>query len=198
MFTKSANKMTESLVSNNIIDRSDFEIYRIGFEMGFAIIAYVLTTLSIGFIFRMPLESLLFIFAFYPLRSYVGGFHTSNHFRCYWLSMLATVAVLFTIRFVVSMYSAPLIVVIAGICVAIMFFLVPVQDANRPLEDIEIRVFGRRARIVLGAELAALIIASAVGLITISAIIFCTILLSGIAVFAGAIKNKVKSIEPLS
>jgi len=198
MFAKSASKITTSLVNNGTIDNSEFEIYHFGFEMGFAIIANVLTTLAIGFIFRMPLESLLFLAVFIPLRSYVGGFHASNHLRCYWLSTLAVVAVLLAIRFVVSIYSVPMIIIVAGMCVVAMSILVPVQDDNRPLDEVEIRVFGRRARTVLCIEFIALVTTTAAGLITISSILFCTILLSGFAVFAGAIKNRIIRIEALN
>ena len=197
MFTKGANKVTESLINNGTINRADFELYRFGFEVGFAIIANILTTLAIGFLFSMPLESLLFLVAFIPLRSYVGGFHTSNHFRCYWLSILAVVAVLFAVRFVVSIYNPLVLIVISSICAIVMFILVPVQDANRPLEDIEIRVYGRRARIVIGIEFSVMVGLTVTGFEVISAILFCTILLSGIAVCAGTIKNYVKPIKAL-
>ena len=197
MFAKAANNLTKSLIDNDVINRSDFELYRFGFEVGFAIMANILTTLVIGILFRMPLESLMFLAAFIPLRSYVGGFHTSNHLRCYWLSIPAVIAVLFSVRYVASIYSPIYLILIGGICVIIMFILVPVQDANRPLDSLEIRVYGRRAKIVIGIEFSAMVILALAGFRTISAIIFCTLLLSCIAVCAGAIKNYIKPIKAL-
>jgi len=198
MFNKSANRLTESLIGSGVVDRADFELYRFGFEIGFAIIANILTTVAISFLFRMPLESLLFLVAFIPLRSYAGGFHASNHFRCYWLSIIAVIAVLFSVRFIATIDSVLIFVVIGGICAAIMFALVPAQDANRPLEEIEIRVYGRRARIVLCVEYIAMIVLSVLGLASAAAVVFCAILLSGVAVFAGAFKNFIKPITPIS
>lgn len=195
MFRHCAGKLTSSLVENNVISAEDFELYSFGFEMTFAVAANILTTLLIGILFRMPLESLLFLTAFIPLRSYAGGFHASGHFRCYWLSTVAVIAVLFATRFVLSIYSEDVVLIIGFVCAGTMFVLVPVQDSNRPLEDIEIRVFRRRAKIVLCVEVITMAASLALGLKMITAVLFCTLFFTCVSACAGALKNCIKHIK---
>lgn len=188
MFIKGANRLTNSLVNNGVISESDFELYSFGFEMGFAIVANILTTLVIGLCFRMPLESLVFLAAFIPLRSYIGGFHAANHLRCYILSNIAVIAVLASAHFVTSIYNDAFIITTGLVCLVIIFFLAPVQDANRPLEDIEFYVFRRRARIILCAEALLAAILFLVDAKTTVSVLLCTFALACISVCAGAIK----------
>ena len=189
MFTKSADKLTEYLIKNGFIQRPEYEVYRFGFETVLAVSANFAFALIIGFAVRMPLETLLFLAAFIPLRQYIGGFHTANNVRCFFVSALAVTAALLAIRYVLNVYNAPAILIISGICVIIMFFIVPVADANRPLDEVEKRIFGRRARIVLCIEIIVLAISIAIGLRIIAAIIFCTLLLAFISSCAGVLKN---------
>ena len=152
MFKSSAEKITRILANSGIIAESDYELYSFGFEMGFAQVTFLLTAVFIGLLIHMPIESLIFLVAFTPLRSYVGGFHASSYFRCYWLSALAVIVVLITVRFVLRAYHIAVILIIGLICAAVMFVLVPVQDPNRHLEEIEVRIYGKRAKIMLGME----------------------------------------------
>ena len=195
MFTKSADKLTEHLIKNGFIPRNEHEIYKFGLEAVFAVCTNVISAMIIGFILRMPLETLLFLAAFIPLRQYIGGFHTANNVRCFFISAIAVTAVLLATRFVLHAYSVPVIVIISGLCAIIMFFIVPIADANRPLDDVEKRVFGRRARIVLCVELTVLVISIALGLRVIASIIFCTLLLAFISSCAGMLNNYISSIN---
>lgn len=195
MFKHNAGQITRSLIANGVIAESDFELYNFGFEMALSIAANIITTIFIGILFKMPMESLLFLTAFIPLRSYVGGFHAPNHFNCYWLSVVAVVAVLLASRFVLSVYNIAAVIIIGIICSAIMFMLVPVQDANRPLDDIEILVYGRRARIVICVEIFTLITLISLGFETAVSVLICVLILTCLTVCMGAIKNYIK---PLS
>jgi accessory gene regulator B len=143
----------------------------------------------------MPLESLLFLTAFIPLRSYVGGFHASNHFKCYWISTLAVITVLAAVRLILNVYNAALLMTIGLLCAGIMFFLVPVPDANRPLEEIEVRVYGRRARVILCIEILVMAVLSALDIKSVVTIVFCTICLAFLSTCAGVVKNHIKPVK---
>jgi len=189
MFKYSAEKLTNILIENKVISEEDSDLYSYGFEIGFSIVANILTTILIGLAFKMPLESIAFLMAFIPLRSYIGGFHASNHIRCYWLSVFAVIAVLFAARFVLNIYNLPVIIGIGSICAIIMFILVPVKETNRPLDEVEIRIFRHRARIIICLELFVMLALSFIGLKTIVSILFCTFCLTCISTCAGVIRN---------
>jgi accessory gene regulator B len=187
MFRNSAKKLVGMLITNGVILENDSEIYCYGFEIGFSVLANILTTLSIGMMLGMTIESLCFLLAFVPLRSYAGGFHTSNHFRCYWLSSLAVLITLIASRFFLTVYNETVIIWSGIIFVFLMFILVPVQDSKRRLDEIEIIIFRRRARIVLSIDLLLLFMLLAAGLKSIVSILICTLCLTSVSTCGGAL-----------
>jgi len=195
MFTKSARKLTKSLVDNEVIPESEFEAHCIGFEMSFAIAANIVTTLAIGFAFRMPLESLLFLAAIIPLRSYAGGYHASSHFRCYLFSIVAVIAILSSMGLILSMYSAGIFMGAGVVCATIMFFLAPVQHPNRPLIDSEVYISRQRARIILCIETFALAAFLALGWRVAASILLCTMLLVCVSACVGAVMNYLRQAD---
>ena len=189
MFKNGAQRLTENLIVCGIVSEKDSELYRYGFEIGFSMLANILTTITIGVLLKMPLESLIFLAAFIPVRSYVGGFHASNHFRCYWFSVFAVVVVLLAARLFVAMLNTAAIIGLGAICVILMFALVPVQDANRPLDAEAVYVFKRKARIVLAVELAVLAVLTVIGPKAIASVLLCTLCLTCISTCVGTLKN---------
>ena len=185
--------MTNSLVDNGVIPESEFEAHFLGFEMGFAIAANIMTTLAVGFAFRMPLESLLFLVAFIPLRSYAGGYHASTHLRCYAFSVFAIIAVLGSLRFIVSVYNTGVFIGIGILFTMILFFLAPVQHPNRSLGENEVRTFRRCARIILCIEMLALAVFLALGWGVAASVLLCTLLLVCASACAGAVQNYLKN-----
>jgi len=190
MFTKTAGKITHNLIRRSVIAEADFELYNFGFEMGLSILANIATTLFIGLLFRMPLESLLFLAAFIPLRSYVGGFHASNYTRCYWLSTLVVVVVLVAVRLVSLAYHAAVFLCAGAFFAAVMFLLVPVPDPNRPLEDIEVRVYRRRGRLILCAEYAVYTVLAVLGLKTAVTVLLSTFCMTCATACIGSVRNR--------
>jgi len=189
MFAKYAQKLTGNLIKNMVISESDAEVYRFGFEAGFAIIANVLVTLIVGFILGMPLESLLLLAVFIPLRSCAGGIHASNNIKCTVLSALAVFSSLIAAHIAVSYLNA-VVVLIAGVaCSAIILALAPVQDANRPLDKAETRLLKQRTLKVLCAEITILILLLSFGLKAAALVLVCTLCLVCLSICVGALKN---------
>ena len=49
-------------------------------------------------------------------------------------------------------------ITISVISALIIFFLSPVEDTNKPLDAAEVKVYGKKARIILGLELGVLVL----------------------------------------
>jgi accessory gene regulator B len=137
----------------------------------------------------MQLESLLFLAAFIPLRSYVGGYHASSYFRCYWVSTATIIAVFVMMKLALAVFNASLLVFIGGVCAIIISVLAPVQDKNRPFDDIEKHVYGLRARIVLCIEFLIMVAFALIGTESAVTLIFCVLCLTCITACVGAVKN---------
>jgi accessory gene regulator B len=150
MFRGVSAKLTDKLISLKTIDSDDREIYEFGIQHIFITILNLITVLIIGFLLRSTKEALVFIVAFIPLRIFAGGFHFSTPTRCYIFSSCFVAAVLLAMRY----YSISLLIYCLLYCMASIIILVfsPVEDKNKPLDQLEKRVYRKRTIIVFAVE----------------------------------------------
>ena len=150
MFEVLSERITEWLLANEAIPREDKEIYRYGIQQGMIALVNLGTTMIIGMVFGKLLESLLFMTAYIPLRSFAGGYHAKTAVRCYFFSIVMISAVLWGMRYVT--YSSLIFGWLTAISGSVIWFLVPVEDRNKPLDDVEKVVYRKRARGIVLAE----------------------------------------------
>lgn len=156
MFTKLSDTITESLAENGRIESENLELCRYGVKQLLTILLNWITTLVIGWLFGMIWESIVFTAAYIPLRSYAGGFHAKTPLRCYVYSILMIAAVLTVLRFVPGQigYDGAAYLV-SGV---VFWKLAPVEDPNKPLDEMEKRVFRRRTMHVWLLESAVILV----------------------------------------
>ena len=181
--------LTNKLISNGNILSKDSEIYKYGFEMGIAQVVNILSTLVIGLLFRMPLESVVFLAAFMTLRTYAGGYHSSSHMKCYLISTITVVAVLGGSRLILNYQCFIAAVAAAIIGVVFVIFLAPIEDVNKPQDEVERRVFRKRALISLSIWMTLITILFFVKLYSISVTICLCVFVIGISVACGKCKK---------
>ncbi|GHU80679.1 hypothetical protein FACS1894191_6480 [Clostridia bacterium] len=146
MLSSFAERITERFIQNGVIASEDREIYQYGFEMGISQIINIISTVLIGFLFQMPLESITFLLSFMTLRTYTGGYHSSSHLKCYALSVSVTAILLGLCRLLIiweAAYTVSAAVGLIGICLLVC--LAPVEDKNKPMDAVEQIVFRGRA-----------------------------------------------------
>ncbi|EJP6474070.1 accessory gene regulator B family protein [Clostridium botulinum] len=142
-----SEKIVDKLIDGNIIESEDKDLYTYGFHQGFLIIFNILTAIAIGLLFKMVWESLVFLMAYIPLRSYAGGYHARTPLRCYMFSLIIIIMVLLGIKFI---YWNSIICIIVTFCAAsIIFALQPVEDENKPLDKKERVVYKKRTKSIL-------------------------------------------------
>ncbi len=139
--------LTDYMVEQHIIPAEDRAIYQYGLQQGFVLLLNILTILALGLLNHMLLESVIFLFAYTPLRTFAGGFHARTQLRCYFGGIVLTQAVLLAMRWIPH---TPVIITILGLAAFfIIFALAPVADANKPLTLKERNVYRRKAHILL-------------------------------------------------
>jgi len=144
------DSVTDWLVASGNVKEEEKEIYVYGLQQGLLIIANIITILAIGFVFNMVWQSLIFMIAYLPLRSFAGGYHAKTQLRCYLFSIVLTIMVLLAIKIIPwTLYVCLGLVLFAG---AIIFILAPVEDSNKPLDKKEIAEYKKRTRIMLLLE----------------------------------------------
>ena len=151
-----SKKITNLLVQSEIISAKDKELYEYGLHQGFILLINIFTTILLGWIFNMIIESIVFLVAYIPLRSYSGGYHAKTPFRCYILSVVMISVALLVVRSSIwNLISVTSVTVIAS---GIILLLAPVEDKNKPLQQNEREEFKKRTNILLGVLLGLIIL----------------------------------------
>ena len=150
MFHRISAKITDELIRLNTISSVDRDTYEYGVQHILITLLNIITVIIIGFVLNAVIEALVFITAFIPLRIFAGGFHFSTPIRCYIFSSGFVAAVLLAMRY----FSISLLIYCLLYCLASAIILIfsPVEDVNKPLDQVEKKVYRKRAIIVLGTE----------------------------------------------
>ena len=144
LFARLSHKIADNLVRSNVIKEEDAEIYIYGINQ-------IFVSVLIGLILGMFLESVIFLAAYIPLRSFAGGYHAKTPMRCYFASLLIIFAALLFCKHMC--FSLPLFSVILVIGIAACVFLCPVQDNNKPLDSTECQRCKKISFVVLFVEI---------------------------------------------
>ena len=155
------------------------ELYIFGVNQFLNMLLNILTALFIGILFGETLQIVLFMLAYIPLRSYAGGWHSRTPLRCYIFSVIMLIAVS------VSMKN------LSGAEWIYYFILAaPVEDRNKPLDEIEHKVYKRRTVIITASELIiALMLKLLISDNLFVAVIYSFAVLS-LMLIAGKVKNR--------
>lgn len=180
--------VTSLFIRSSVIREEDKALYQYGVEQICNIILNILTTVIIGALYGMIPEILIFMFAYIPLRIYAGGFHAKTPFRCYLCSVAITVIILSVMKFIEIPYFICIIVAITSSIVILKE--APIEDKNKPLDSVEKVVFRKRALCIWLAEIILLLLFSILKLVLFVVPISLSMLLEGVLVILGIIKNR--------
>lgn len=192
MFTKAADKITNSLVKHNLVSDKNRIASQFGIEMLIVYLINIISAITIGFLLGRPLETAILLAALVNLRGYNGGIHAPNYYLCYIFSMLTIFASLKTIVWASSLLVHPyfLALFIFPFC-GIVFLLSPVEDNNKPLDDIEKTVYRQRGLTTLTVTLAVSLVLIMIGLTSFGYAVGMAIIIIGTLMLAGYIKNRI-------
>lgn len=188
MFTHLSDMITNLFVKSSVIQEEDKDLYQYGVEQICNIILNILTTVIIGALYGMIPEILIFMFAYIPLRIYAGGFHAKTPFRCYLCSVAITVIALSVMKFVEIPYF--ICIIAAAVSSTVILKATPIEDKNKPLDSTEKAVFRKCTVFVWLAEIILLLLFSILKLDLFVVPISLSMLLEGVMVVLGIIKNK--------
>ncbi len=187
MFYKLSERIVDGFEKQRVILSEDKEIYRYGVQQGLNLAFNFLTTLVIGAVCGMLWESVLFMAAYMPLRSFAGGYHAKTHLRCYLYSIVMITAVLLVIRFLpLGRFICSCLMFVGSI---VILLIAPIEDKNKPLDEVERHVYCKRTRLILALECCIVLVSIAARVKTFYSTISLAILCLGFLVLAGKVKN---------
>lgn len=149
MIKKAAVWSTSWLCANGIVEPEKDKIYAYGMELVLSGLVNILSVLLISILLFHPIDGLLFLAAFIPLRTTAGGYHANSHLSCN-LVFLCTFIVLEGLGYWLLKYcSVILYLVIAITSFVTLLILSPSEAKNKPL-TLERRQSNRRRSLILG------------------------------------------------
>lgn len=188
---KLLNNITAYLYGNDNYDENTKEVIYYGLEILILKIVFWITAALIGLFMGMFFENLIYMVFFVLLRSYAGGYHSKSRLRCFVLSTL-TIILSICVHKIFNIFDmVNVFLVIFGIfSFAIVFLLSPIDSKNKELDNDEVIIFRKKARIILCSETILAIITYIFGLPSISKSIMLAIVTVGTLVIVGYINQK--------
>lgn len=183
------NRFSKRIVEHCCKEKSsnEIELYIFGINQGLNMLLNIITALFIGMLFGEVFRAFLFMFSYIPLRSYAGGYHAKTPLRCYLLSLIMLIIVLSGMKYL-PVSDLVYYAVLAG-AVLIVFLLSPVEDKNKPLDEIEHKVYKKRAVLIAASEVVIGIVFKLIGLENLFAAVAYSFAALSLMLVAGKIKN---------
>lgn len=184
-----SERIVDSFSKKGIIESEDKELYAYGLQQGLWMFLNFLSTIIIGLVFNMLLQSIIFMFAYIPLRTHAGGIHSRSQIRCYLFSIVIMIAALLGMKLVLWTSFICFVITLSG--GVIIYFLAPVEDENKPLDQMELKIYKKRTGIILLIEVVisfVLLLLNQQSLLTCIAMVFVVL---SIMLIAGKVKNQI-------
>ena len=129
-----SKKVTNILVEENIIRQDDKEVYEYCINALFDIAGNIFVTVILGIFLGKLSETILFLAAVIPLRSFAGGFHAKTSYGCLILSVGYYLA---SIYLPVIYINSDIWMINVIYCIAsvIVYIISPVASVNKPVSS---------------------------------------------------------------
>jgi len=182
-----SERITDSLVNAGAVPSEDKALYEYGIRMGILMVINIVTAVLIGLVLGMFWQSIIFLLAYNPIRTYSGGYHARTPLVCYLLSIPMMVAVLLGIK---MLPWNGYICAVALLCsVVIIEILAPVADPNKPINEREKIVYKGKARTYSAVFFGAALMLWVAGMKQVSLSIMMALGVAAVMLVLGAIKN---------
>lgn len=181
-------RITNALIKAGAVPPEDSALYEYGIKMGLLMVINIVTAVLIGLFLGMIWQCIIFLAAYNPVRTYAGGSHANTPLKCYLFSIPAMFAILFGIKLIPwNGYAVVIVLILAG---AVIWLLAPVEDANKPLDQLERKVYGRKARIYMAVLAGLAVVLWLAELKQSSLSIVMALGVASVMLILGAVKNK--------
>lgn len=189
MFKKFSLRIVSEFVEEKIISCDEREVYEYGIEQGLYMILNYIIVGIIGMFLGTFVETLVFVLSYSFLRIFAGGYHADTPIKCLTSYVgIVTTALLFIKYYPLNIFICSLLFCFSGI---VILFLAPVEDNNKPLDDLEKKVYRQRTYIVLAIESFMFILSGLFSLKWINFPITLAVVSIAFLTFIGKIKSKI-------
>lgn len=137
-------KLIDVLIEKGICAREDKDILVYGLYLGIELLLNTVTTIILGVLFNLLLESFIFVMSYSLIRVYAGGYHCKKSICCYFFSSGIVVFVLILVKFTPIWHMLTISLIILLISMPIVLKLAPMEGGSRSLDKAEKKYFRKK------------------------------------------------------
>lgn len=141
MYKKSARYITNQFIKYGSISEEKANVYAYGFEILISTIVYIIFFLITAAITDTLLESLLFWFGFFIVRTIAGGYHAKTYIICHILFLLNHIAFIAILKLIASDAITFLVLCLTLTSAFCLFKYAPVDHQNKRFTENEKKIF---------------------------------------------------------
>jgi len=148
MLNKVSTILSEEISLRLNSSDNEKEVYAYSIEVLLSLLINLVILFITSYVLNKVLHLFVFIVFFSGLRAFAGGYHAKTHFECISISFL-----IFIISIMCSMYLKQFgeIILVFGVFFSLLmvFYLAPVENENKPLNENERKKFELYSRITV-------------------------------------------------
>ncbi len=148
MYGKIAQKITSSLIKNEIIGSDNRDVYEYSIEIVVSDLIYFTIAILTAISTKSLLETLLFYIGFFSIRKYAGGFHARSYWMCHLLFLANQIGMIIFQAILPKTLLPHITIGITFISVCCIFLFAPVANENRAFTEYEKKKFAILSRII--------------------------------------------------
>lgn len=186
---KLIDKIIETMKVNNSLT-DDEGIVRFGLEIMITKALFIVTIIIVSIFMKCLAESIFFTISYSLIRQYGGGSHAGTKRECFIRSMMTLIFALCIIKVAenISLFIFP-ISVISLIAVIYILISAPIDSENKRLDKDEIRVYGRKAKVMTMLMLFTAVVLLLIRLNAFAFSVMIGIVTAAFLMFVGQIQN---------
>jgi accessory gene regulator B len=177
----------DKLVWYSIISEEDKELYLFGLECLLLKTLHCISYFCIGAYLKMLPELFMIGCVLIPLRRNAGGYHAKTKLGCYLFSCMYIAMILLLSKITMNQFTWWITLWISNL---IIFFMSPVDNPNRKLDEEELIFFRKKSQLILLLANAGYIFFTIVKLYDVGVCLSCGICASAFLLVLGRYSNK--------
>lgn len=192
MIKKLSQGIVERQIQRSFLTEEDRSTYEYAYEILIDKIVNIVVAIAIAAIFQSFFTVAVFLVSYIPLRTYAGGYHARTNGGCAFASAVVLCIVSIGMNNFQAVYYIYLMVIMGIVSSVIIWYLAPVEDLNKPLDELEAKTYRSKARVIWGLEIVISIILCVIGLTYIGLIIVVSQTLLAVMLVVGKINNQIR------
>lgn len=189
MISKLSGNLVKVLIKNNKIRAEEQELYEYGVYVLLTQLFFFCVSCACGFLFGVPVESIIYYISFQFIRKYAGGYHAKTETRCQIFSSLSIIGCIALMKIA---YNHNLLIAAAAFVAAASLLIIafaPLDTPEKPLTAKEYKHFRKISVIILAVIDAAIVLSMILKMETIYEPLVITLLFEAVLLTAGKIQK---------